>query len=115
MPAERIFSGLDAYQQAIDCGVDAVLLCTPPGFRPAHFAAAVKAGKHAFLEKPLAVDAPGVRTIMAANEEAKKKGLKVAVGLHLRHARHYREAVARIHDKALGEIRGLRREGRERE
>ena len=108
VPAEQIFTGLEAYRQAIHCDVDAVLLCTPPGFRPAHFAAAVQAGKHVFLEKPLAVDAPGVRTVMAASEEAKKKGLKVAVGLHLRHASYNRDAVARIHENVLGEVRLLR-------
>jgi predicted dehydrogenase len=108
VPAEQVFTGLDAYRQAIDCGADVVLLCTPPGFRPTHFAAAVEAGKHVFLEKPLAVDAPGVRTVMAANEAAKKKGLKVAVGLHLRHASYNREAVKRVHQKALGAIHTLR-------
>ena len=53
VPDERVFVGLDAYQKAIDCGVDMVLLATPPGFRPLHYAAAVKAGKHVFMEKPL--------------------------------------------------------------
>ena len=60
VPPERRFTGLDAYQKAIQSGVDLVLFCTPPGFRPAHFEAAVKAGKHVFLEKPVATDAPGV-------------------------------------------------------
>ena len=73
VPDERQFTGLDAYQKAIEAGVDMVLLCTPPGFRPMQFEAAVKAGKHVFMEKPVATDAPGVRRIMAANEEAKKK------------------------------------------
>ena len=85
VPEERRFTGLDAYQKAIESGVDMVLLCTPPGFRPMQFEAAVKAGKHVFMEKPMATDAPGVRRIMAANEEAKKKKLAVAVGHHLRH------------------------------
>ena len=85
-PPDRRFVGLDAYEKAIAAGADIVMLCTPPGFRPIHFAAAVKAGKHVFLEKPVAVDAPGYRAIKSANAEAKKKGLYVAVGHHLRHA-----------------------------
>ena len=61
MPEDRKFVGFDAYQKAIDAGVDLVILATPPGFRPIHLAAAVKAGKHVFMEKPVATDAPGVR------------------------------------------------------
>ena len=71
VPEERKFIGLDAYQKAIDTDADVVLLCTPPGFRPIQFEAAVKAGKHVFMEKPIAVDGPGTRRIMKANEEAK--------------------------------------------
>ena len=108
MPEERKFTGLDAYQKAIDSGVDLVLLCTPPGFRPAQFEAAVKAGKHVFMEKPVATDAPGVRRVMAANEEAKKKKLAVAVGHHLRHETKHLEVVQRIHDGAIGELQFLR-------
>ncbi len=108
VPAERRFTGLDAYQQAIDCGVDMVLLCTPPGFRPMQFEAAVKAGKHVFMEKPVAVNAPGVRKILAVNEEAKKKGLLVAVGHHLRHEDKHREVVKRIHAGAIGKLKYLR-------
>jgi len=104
VPEERRFSGLDAYQKAIDCDVDMVLLCSPPGFRPQQFEAAVKAGKHVFMEKPVATDAPGVRKIMAANEEAKRKGLLVAVGHHLRHEVKHREVIQRIHDGAIGEV-----------
>ena len=73
VPEERKFVGLDAYQKAIDCDVDMVLLCTPPGFRPAQFEAAVEAGKHIFMEKPVATDAPGVRRVMAANERGQTK------------------------------------------
>ena len=78
VPAERQFDGFDAYKKAIDSGADLVILATPPGFRPMHFEAAVEAGKHIFMEKPVAVDAPGVRRVLAANEKAKKKNLKVA-------------------------------------
>src|SRR5439155_19589961 len=65
------FKGLDAYKQVLAAGVDVVILTTPPGFRPLHFAAAVAAGKHVFAEKPVAVDAPGVRAVLAACAEAK--------------------------------------------
>ncbi len=80
VPAERMFAGFDAYQKVLASGVDLVLFATPPHFRPLHYAAAVKAGKHVFMEKPLCVDAPGYRMLVAANEEARKK-LSVVVGL----------------------------------
>jgi len=108
VPQERQFVGLDSYQKAIDSGADMVLLCGPPGFRPMQFEAAVKAGKQVFMEKPVATDAPGVRRILAANEEAKKKGLAVAVGHHLRHENKHCELIKRIHDGAIGELKLLR-------
>jgi myo-inositol 2-dehydrogenase/D-chiro-inositol 1-dehydrogenase len=108
VPEERKFTGLDCHQKALACDVDMVLLCTPPGFRPMQFEAAVKAGKHVFMEKPLATDAPGVRRIRAANQEAKKKGLLVAVGHHLRHEDKHRQVVKRIHDGAIGDLKFLR-------
>ena len=108
VPPERMFVGLNAYQKAIDCGVDMVLLCTPPGFRPMQFEAAVKAGKQIFMEKPVAVDAPGVRRILEANEEAKKKGLVVGVGHHLRHETKHQEVVGRIHDGYIGKLQYMR-------
>ena len=85
-----------------------MLLCTPPGFRPAQFEAAVKAGKNIFLEKPVAVDAVGVRKVMAANEAAKKKGLAVAVGHHLRHEPKHFELIQKIHDGAIGKLQYTR-------
>jgi predicted dehydrogenase len=103
-PPERQFVGLDAYRQAIESGADVIILATPPGFRPVHFEAAVQAGKHIFAEKPIAVDGPGVRRFMAANEEAKKKNLLVAIGLQRRHDPRYIETMKKIHDGALGEI-----------
>lgn len=108
VPRDRQFVGLDAYQQAIACGVDLVLLCAPPGFRPAHFEAAVAAGKHVFMEKPVATDSPGVRRILAANQVAKQKQLAVAVGHHLRHETKHQEVVRRIHDGAIGDVKLLR-------
>jgi myo-inositol 2-dehydrogenase/D-chiro-inositol 1-dehydrogenase len=104
VPEERQFVGFDAYQQVIDSGVDLVILATTPGFRPIHFEAAVKAGKHVFAEKPVAVDAPGVRRFLAANEEAKKKNLMVAIGLQRHHQAPYLDTVKRLQDGAIGDI-----------
>ena len=104
VPKERVFVGFNAYQQAIDSGADLIILATPPGFRPIHFEAAVKAGKHLFCEKPVAVDAPGIRRFVAANEEAKKKDLMVAIGLQRRHDRRYQEAIDRLQQGAIGDI-----------
>ena len=104
VPDERRFSGVECHRGAIDCDPDMVLLCTPPGFRPMQFEDAVNAGKHVFMEKPVAVDGPGVRRVIAANELAKKKGLAVAVGLNLRHSQAARDSIARLHDGAVGRI-----------
>ena len=108
VPAERRFLGFDAYEKVLDAGVDAVLLTTPPHFRPIHYAAAVKAGKHVFLEKPCCVDAPGFRALVAANAEARRKRLSVVVGLQRRHQGRYLEAIQRIRDGVIGEVRFLR-------
>ncbi|MBN2024191.1 MAG: Gfo/Idh/MocA family oxidoreductase [Pirellulales bacterium] len=108
VPPERRFVGFDAYKKAIESDVDVVLLTTPPGFRPAQYAAAVAAGKHVFMEKPCCVDGPGYRTLVKANEEAKRKNLSVVVGLQRRHQANYREGIKRIHDGSIGEILYLR-------
>ncbi|MHB8970346.1 MAG: Gfo/Idh/MocA family protein [Pirellulaceae bacterium] len=108
VPDDRVFIGLDAYQKAIDCGIDLVVMATPPGFRPLHYAAAVAAGKNVFMEKPLCTDAHGYRAIMAANEAADKKGLKVVVGLQRHHQGPYLQGIQEIHDGKLGEIEFLR-------
>jgi predicted dehydrogenase len=102
VPPERRFVGFDAYQKAIDSGVDLVLLTSHQHFRPMHFAYAVKQGKHVFMEKPMGVDVPGVRQLLAANEEAKRKNLKVGVGLYMRYSRRVRETVARVREGAIG-------------
>jgi len=101
---DRRFVGFDAYQTLIESGVDVVLLCTPPHFRPQHLRAAVQAGKHVFAEKPVAVDAPGVRSVLESCALAKTKGLSVVSGLCLRYDEGFRETVRRIHDGALGEV-----------
>src|SRR5262245_57354061 len=72
--------GLDAYQKVLDSGIDVVLLATPPGFRPLHFAACVAAGKHIFCEKPISTDAPGVRWVLESVEKAKQKNLSLVAG-----------------------------------
>jgi myo-inositol 2-dehydrogenase / D-chiro-inositol 1-dehydrogenase len=108
VPPERRFTGFDAYRQAIASGVDLVILASPPHFRPMHFEYAVGQGKHLFMEKPLAVDAPGIRQILAANGEARKKDLKVGVGLMFRHHPTFRETVARVQEGAIGPIQLLR-------
>jgi predicted dehydrogenase len=104
VPQDRCFVGFDAYKQVIDSGVDVVLLCTPPHFRPLHLDAAVAAGKHIFAEKPVAVDAPGVRRVLATCGEAKKKNLSVVSGLCIRYDYGFRDTVRRIHDGAIGDI-----------
>lgn len=104
VPAERQFVGFDAYEKLLASGVDVVLLCTPPHFRPKHLAAAVAAGKHVFAEKPVAVDAPGVRSVLASCDRARDKGLAVVSGLCLRYSRGFRETVARIQDGAIGRV-----------
>ena len=82
LPADRIFDGFEGYRSAIDAA-DVVILTTTPGFRPQHFEYAVEQGKHVFMEKPVATDAPGIRRVLAAAKEADKKGLKVvAVYIH---------------------------------
>ena len=106
VPAERRFSGFDNYRHVID-SVDVVLLAEPPHFRPPHLKAAIEAGKHVFAEKPVAVDGPGVRSVLASCEEARKKNLSVVSGLCFRYAHSFREAVQRIHDGAIGDIVAL--------
>src|SRR5205823_12366256 len=78
---ENCFVGFDAYKQVLASGVDVVILTTPPHFRPLHLKAAVEAGKHVFCEKPVAVDAPGVKSVIASCAEAKKRSLAVVSGL----------------------------------
>jgi len=104
VPPDRQFVGFDAYKQVLDSGVDVVLLTTPPHFRPAHLKAAIDAGKHVFCEKPVAVDAPGVRSVLATCEEAKQKNLAVVSGLCWRYHTGKRETLKQVHDGAIGDI-----------
>jgi len=105
---DHIFHGFDAYKNAIDCGPDMVIIATPPGFRPIHFEYAVQKDKQIFAEKPVSTDAPGIRRFLAANELAKQKNLKVGIGLQRHHQARYIEAVKRIQDGELGDLRLLR-------
>ncbi|GAB6165350.1 Gfo/Idh/MocA family oxidoreductase [Thermostilla marina] len=98
------FVGFDAYQKAIDADVDVVLLATPPHFRPIHLKAAIEAGKHVFCEKPVAVDAPGVRSVLQTSELAAQKGLSLVSGLCWRYHTATRETIQRIRDGAIGDV-----------
>ncbi|MET0290237.1 MAG: Gfo/Idh/MocA family oxidoreductase [Pseudoxanthomonas sp.] len=104
VPKERQFSGLDAYQQVLKQDINYVILATPPGFRPQHLKAAVEAGKHIFTEKPIAVDGPGVRDVLALADVAAAKNLRIAAGTQRRHQAGYIETIKRIHDGAIGDI-----------
>jgi predicted dehydrogenase len=104
----RCFSGFEGFRKLLECGVDLVLLATPPGFRPLQFAAAVEAGKHSFLEKPAAVDPVGVRAVIEAGEKARRKNLAVVAGTQYRHQKSFVETIRRIREGAIGEIRAGR-------
>ncbi|MCC7399544.1 MAG: Gfo/Idh/MocA family oxidoreductase [Planctomycetes bacterium] len=108
VPKERRFVGADAFQGVMASGCDVVVIATPPHFRPAHFAAAIGAKKHVFFEKPVAVDSPGVRTVLAASEAADKLGLRVVCGLQRHHQNGYLATMQRIHEGAIGKIQFAR-------
>jgi predicted dehydrogenase len=108
LPEDRCFAGLDAYEKVINSGVNYVILATPPGFRPLHLQAAVAAGKHIFTEKPVGVDGPGIRKVLAAYDESLKKGLGIGAGTQRRHQTGYLEALKRVHGGDIGTITALR-------
>ena len=101
---DTCFTGFDGYKQVMQSDAKVVLLCTPPHFRPMQLKAAIDAGKHVFCEKPVAVDAPGVRSVLATCEEAKAKKLAVVSGLCWRYDLGVRETIKRIQDGAIGDI-----------
>ncbi|HWN93577.1 MAG TPA: Gfo/Idh/MocA family oxidoreductase [Methylomirabilota bacterium] len=107
VPDDHKFLGFDGYKNAISTA-DVVILATPPGFRPMQFEEAVRQGKHVFTEKPVAVDGAGVRRFLAAAEEAKKKNLKVGVGLQRHHDAAHIECMQRLHDGQIGDIVAMR-------
>jgi predicted dehydrogenase len=104
-PEDRRYDGLDGYKRVIDAS-DLVILATPPGFRPFHFDAAVQAGKHVFMEKPVCVDSYGARRVLEAARLADEKKLKVVVGLQRRYQTNYREALAKVREGMIGDIIG---------
>jgi predicted dehydrogenase len=105
VPDDRCFVGIDAYRKVLALDdINLVILATPPGFRPVHFAAAIKAGKNVFMEKPVAVCPAGAKMVIEASAQAAQKGLGVVAGTQRRHQPEYVEAMKRIHDGAIGEI-----------
>lgn len=107
VPDSACFSGLDGFQKVIDSDVDVVLLCTPPGFRPQHLKAAVEAGKHIFCEKPMATDAPGVRSVLESVAQAKAKNLALVAGFCWRYHPSRRAFYDVIHKGIMGDIRAI--------
>jgi predicted dehydrogenase len=107
VPEENCFVGFDAFEKVIDSGVDIIILATPPKFRPEHFEAAVKARKHVFMEKPVAVDTEGIRQVLAAAKMADAAGLKVVTGTQRRHEHSYINLYKEINENnAIGKITG---------
>jgi len=102
--SDKKFTGLDAYRKVIDSGVDVVLLATPPGFRPAHLRYAIEAGKHVFCEKPVAVDAPGVRHVLETAELATKKGVSLVAGFCWRYSNYIQATFEQVKNGAIGDI-----------
>ena len=104
---DRRFDGFDGFQKLLNCGVDVVLLCTPPGFRPMHLKAAIEAGKHVFCEKPVAVDATGVRSVIETAKLAKERNLSLCSGFCYRYDLGKRETVKRIHGGMIGDVAAM--------
>ncbi|MEN6577345.1 MAG: Gfo/Idh/MocA family oxidoreductase [Phycisphaerales bacterium] len=100
------FVGWDAHKKVLATDVDLVILTQPPHFRPAHLKAAIEAGKHVFMEKPVAVDPVGVRSVIESSELAEKKGLTILAGTQMRRISHLVETARRVHDGAIGTILG---------
>ena len=103
VPDNRRHVGFEGYRDVIDQS-DLVILTTPPGFRPMHFAAAVEAGKHVFMEKPVSVDSAGTRKVIEAARAADEKGLRVVVGLQRRYQRSYIETLKQVQEGLVGRI-----------
>jgi len=106
LDASKCFAGAQAYKKLLDTDVEVVLIATPPNFRHVHFDAAIKAGKNVFMEKPVAVDPPGARSIIATGELAKQKGLAIVAGTQRRHEASYLRTKYAIDRGAIGQILG---------
>jgi len=104
VPKDRCFVGFNAFEKVIASGVDIVILATPPHFRPEHCAAAVDAGKHVFMEKPIAVDPVGIKSILKSVGQARTKNLVIVTGTQRHHQRGYVDAYARVKAGAIGDI-----------
>ncbi len=104
VPAEQRFSGPTGYQQVMQTDADLVILATPPLFRPTHLEAAVNAGKHVFMEKPVAVDPPGCRKVISLGDLAKEKGLSIVAGTQRRHDSAFQQHAAAVHAGSIGDI-----------
>ncbi|HLN56483.1 MAG TPA: Gfo/Idh/MocA family oxidoreductase [Bacteroidales bacterium] len=103
---EKCFLGFDSYEKVLDSGIDIILLCTPPHFRPQHIEAAVKAGKHIFMEKPVAVDPVGARSVMVNVERAKQQGLSMVSGTIRRVQKDFMETWRQVQNGMIGDIVG---------
>ncbi|MHC4085770.1 MAG: Gfo/Idh/MocA family oxidoreductase [Planctomycetota bacterium] len=103
---DRCFYGFDAYKKVLECDVDMVILTEPPHFRPEHLKAAIEAGKHVFMEKPIAVDPVGVRSVIASSELADSKKLTIVAGTQSRRMEHIKAIMERIHNGDIGKIVG---------
>jgi len=106
VPEAKCFTGFDNFKKVIAAGVDVVIDASPPAFRPRHFKEAVNAGKHVFLEKPIAVDPVGVRSVIADAKKAKSQGLCVVTGTHRHHMRPYIESYKQVQSGLIGDIVG---------
>jgi predicted dehydrogenase len=101
---DQCYTGFDAYKKLLDSDVDLVVLATPPGFRPIHFEAAIAAGKHVFMEKPVGVDPAGIRRVIAAAQAADQKKLCVVTGTQRRHEACYLAAIQKVREGAIGKV-----------
>jgi len=110
VPEDRKFIGFDGYKQAMDClkPGDIAIMATPPAFRWVQFTHAIERGLNCFMEKPVTVDGPSTRRMLALGEAAAKKNLKVGVGLMCRHCEVRGELFKRIQDGQIGDIVLLR-------
>lgn len=104
IPENKCFVGFDAFEKVIDSGVDVVILATPPKFRPEHFEAAVRARKHIFMEKPVAVDPVGVRSVISSARMADSLGIKIVAGTHKRHNKSFAKLLQKVNENAIGQI-----------
>lgn len=103
IPEENCFVGFEGYKKLMAMpDIDVVILATPPKFRPEHFKEAVLQNKHVFMEKPMAVDSVGIRSIIASAKKAQAVGLNVVTGTQRRHQEDYIETYKQVANGAIG-------------